>query len=98
MRSQLFEALQKVSQNPDVVSARLIETDWEVVKIVTAQFLRKTDRFIDAAILVEGVHIEALRQVMNQCIIPACHQWPQSMPDQKPTYFDHLLSYHAPVS
>ena len=98
MRSQLIEALEKTSQIPGIVSVRLIETDWDVVKIVTAQFLRKTDRYIDAAVLVEAIHVEALQRVMDQWIVPACQPWPDSMPDQKPTYFDHLLSYHAPAS
>lgn len=97
MRSLMIETLEKVCEIPDIVSARLIETDWDVVKVVTAQFLRKTDRYIDAAILIEGIHVQALRKVMNQWIIPACQQWPNSMPDRKPTYFNHLISFHSPI-
>ena len=97
MRSLLIENLEKVCEIPDIVSARLIETDWDVVKVVTAKFLRKTDRYIDAAILIEGIHVQALQKVMNQWIIPACQQWPNSMPDSKPTYFNHLISFHSPI-
>jgi len=87
------DILPGVLASKNIVSAYAGQADVEIASMVTSQFMRQGDTFIDGVIIIEGTSqaaVEAVLPLIDKDML-ARHNVVVS---RKPSMFSHLVSFH----